>query len=87
MLTVNKKIIIILLFVLIIIALFFAVWNFSVKTKNNIFFQGYSAAIEDIMKEAGKDECLPFSLYFGDKSVAIVNVECLQPLNFQEEHE
>ena len=82
----NKiKIIIGVLLVWFIVSIFFLVWFFSAQTKENIFLQGYVAAINDLIIQAENEQCLPFPIFIEDRRVELINIQCLQQVMLEQE--
>ena len=74
----KQKILIIVLIIIVIgLSSYFAVDLFG-KYKNDVMLQGYSLAIGELMTSAENENCEPFSVYYDNKTINLINVSCLQ---------
>ncbi len=81
----KQKLVIIILIVLVIaLASYFAVDYFD-NYKREMSLQGYYAAIEEVMNSAKNEKCEPFSVYYGEETINLINMECLNQQGQQEE--
>ena len=70
-----KKILIIIFAVLIIA---YVIWDISVKLVNYLRLQGYEIAIMEMVREAENKECAPFGIFVEDKTINLINIDCLE---------
>lgn len=74
----NKQKILIISLIIIVLALatYFVIDMFG-KYKNSVLLQGYSVAVQELMTSAENENCEPFSVYFENKTINLINVDCL----------
>lgn len=62
-----------------LVYIFFTLWtNFKTNVMERSFNNGYAASVRQIMEEASKPECQPFTVFEGEKRIELVNIGCLQ---------
>ena len=67
------------LFILLVFFLVgYILYDVSLKTVNNLRTQGYYTAINETIIQAEGEDCQPFRVFLGEKSVDLINVNCLQ---------
>ena len=47
------------------------------KARSAVLLEGYSMAINELIVSAENESCEPFSVYVGDKTIRLINVDCL----------
>jgi hypothetical protein len=60
---------------------FYALWNLCLTVFNRFWLQGYNTAILQIIEQAENDECAPFSVFNQEKTINLINVDCLEQLS------
>lgn len=75
----KENILTILLAFLLIAASSYILWDVFSKTKERHIRHGYILAVSEIMKEAEKEGCEPFSIFQDEKEIFLINIECLEP--------
>jgi hypothetical protein len=83
----REKVIIFVLVTLLVLSLSYVAFDFALKVRNRVVFQGYKQAISEIITEAEKESCEPIRIYFEEKEVYIVNAECLEEDTIEEKIE
>jgi len=74
----KEKIIITVLILLVVVLSVYFIIDFSDKREQEIATNGYYAAIKEIVDSATNSNCEAFSVYYGEETVNLINVDCLQ---------
>lgn len=67
-----------LLFLLIALLAGYVLRDVYLRTVSNFQLQGYAIAVNELVEQAENRECLPFNIFFGEKKITLINVDCLQ---------
>ena len=74
----KERIIIIVLILLVVVLAVYFIIDFSDKRNQEIAMNGYYSAIKEIVDSATNPNCGAFSVYYGEETVNLINVDCLQ---------
>lgn len=75
----REKFLIILLSLLLVLSLSYIIISKSfLKIKNSLLIAGYSSAVEKLISESENEKCEPFPVFWGEKTVYLINVKCLE---------
>ncbi len=72
------------LIVLVILLVLYVATDIAQRIRDRIVFQGYSLAIQQLVELA--ENCEPFDVRTEDKTIFLINIECLQE-ELEEIHE
>ena len=62
-----------------LVFILFTLWNdFKINVIQNSFNSGYAASVRQIMNEASKPECKPFTVFESEKRTELINIACLK---------
>ena len=81
----KQKILIISLIVLLVIFLSYFIYDMLNKQRNILLLEGYTMAVNELISSAENESCDIFSVYAGEKSVNLINVDCLSSNNEEAE--
>ncbi len=74
----KQKLINISLIVMLVLSFSYVVYDVSMGVRNNLIYSGYEIAIHELISQAENERCEPFSIFYEDKNINLVNVDCLQ---------
>jgi len=74
----KKNIIIVLLAVMLFLVFVYIGRDVYWGMKQNLMFQGYAVAIEEMIEQAKNEDCDPFPIFLEEKEVHLINIDCLQ---------
>ncbi len=60
-------------------------WDISSRMVSHFRLQGYTIAVSETMRQAKNEDCYPFSIFFGEEEINLINVDCLQQNTGMEE--
>jgi predicted secreted protein len=60
---------------------FYALWNLCINTFNHFWRQGYNSAVLQTIEQAENQECAPFSVFTQEKTINLINIDCLDQLS------
>lgn len=83
----KQKLLIIVLIVLVLALSSYFAFDFFGKYKQKLVFQGYYIAIDEVMNSANNENCEPFSVYYGNDTINLVKLDCLENQNLGSEGE
>lgn len=81
----KQKLLIIILVVLVVALASYFAYDFFDNYKREMTLQGYYVAIEEVMNSAKNEKCEPFSVYYGEETINLINMDCLDQQGQQEE--
>ncbi len=65
----------------------YVVWDISVRVVTYFRLQGYEIAVMEVIRQAENEDCEPFGIYVGEKTLNLIDVACLQPQGADENFE
>ncbi len=68
----------VLMTVLIVVLAGYVFWDISLRIVNHFQLQGYTVAVNEMMRQAKNENCEPFSIFAGEDEVHLINIDCLQ---------
>ena len=63
--------------VLLVLSLGYVIWDLYNKTRISLFNSGYAQAVSDMIDQAENEQCAPFPIFFEERQVQLINVQCL----------
>jgi hypothetical protein len=74
----------VLVYIIILFLTGYFLYDVSIKRINDFRLQGYQIAVQELAKQAENEGCYPFEIFLGEKTIELININCLKS---QEEEE